>query len=209
MTECVLIVRLPDGTIHGCGRQGPWRAFTVEGATIEWCVAAEYAAASALLGATFPTGTDVTQGPRARHARCARRHVTVGCHRWFADACDREPSRKESTAQPLPERLPDRPGDHEFLLPAVSRADDRPLRYEVPPDIGALVSKALCDEHLVLPVSRAGGSLIVAMVDPTNQAARDAVSKRTGFTIEPVIASESAIRSAVARYYDAASSRRP
>jgi hypothetical protein len=41
------------------------------------------------------------------------------------------------------------------------------------------------------------------MVDPTDEAARAALSKRTGFTIEPVVATESAVRRAIARYCDA------
>jgi hypothetical protein len=47
MTEHLLLIRLPDGTIHGCERQGPWRAFTAEGATLEWCFADEDAGGSA------------------------------------------------------------------------------------------------------------------------------------------------------------------
>ncbi len=75
--------------------------------------------------------------------------------------------------------------------------------YEVPNDILLLVSKKLCEKHCVLPVSRAGTSLIVAMVDPKDQAALEELKFVSGFNIEPVIATERAIRSAVERYYKA------
>jgi type II secretory ATPase GspE/PulE/Tfp pilus assembly ATPase PilB-like protein len=47
--------------------------------------------------------------------------------------------------------------------------------YEVEAAIIALVPKELCEKHRVLPVSRAGSSLVVAMVDPTDKAAIDAL----------------------------------
>jgi type IV pilus assembly protein PilB len=75
--------------------------------------------------------------------------------------------------------------------------------YEVARDILHLVSKDLCEKHLALPVSRAGSSLIVAMVDPKDEAAFDELRRSTGLSIEPVIATERAIRSAVERYYKA------
>ena len=45
----------------------------------------------------------------------------------------------------------------------------------------------------MLPVSRTGNSLIVAMADPTNLNAIDDLKFLTGYNIEPVIASETAI----------------
>jgi type IV pilus assembly protein PilB len=78
--------------------------------------------------------------------------------------------------------------------------------YEVAPEILALVPRALCERHVVVPVSRAGTSLIVAMTDPTLSAAIDALREHTGFNIEPVIASEDAIRTAIERYYGCATS---
>src|SRR3954467_9590513 len=45
--------------------------------------------------------------------------------------------------------------------------------YEIDADILKLVAKDQCEKHRVLPVSRAGSSLIVAMADPTNLNAID------------------------------------
>lgn len=75
--------------------------------------------------------------------------------------------------------------------------------YEIDAEILKLVSKEQCEKHRVIPVSRAGSSLIVAMADPTNLHAIDDLKFLTGYNIEPVIASETSIANAVERYYSA------
>ena len=74
--------------------------------------------------------------------------------------------------------------------------------YEIDADILKLVSKEQCEKHRVIPVSRAGSSLIVAMADPTNLNAIDDLKFLTGYNIEPVIASETAIATAVDKFYN-------
>jgi type IV pilus assembly protein PilB len=69
--------------------------------------------------------------------------------------------------------------------------------YEIDAEILKLVSKEQCEKHRVIPVSRAGSSLIVAMADPTNLNAIDDLKFLTGYSIEPVIASENSIAAAV------------
>src|SRR6478672_11012680 len=75
--------------------------------------------------------------------------------------------------------------------------------YEIDAEILKLVSREQCEKHRVLPVSRAGSSLIVAMADPTNLNAIDDLKFLTGYNVEPVIASETAIATAVEKYYNA------
>jgi type IV pilus assembly protein PilB len=74
--------------------------------------------------------------------------------------------------------------------------------YEIDADILKLVQREQCERHKVLPVSRAGSSLVVAMADPTNLNAIDDLKFLTGFNIEPVIASEAAILATIERYYN-------
>src|SRR5271156_5603542 len=74
--------------------------------------------------------------------------------------------------------------------------------YEIDADILKLVAKDQCEKHRVVPVSRAGSSLIVAMADPTNLNAIDDLKFLTGYNIEPVIASETAIHNAIEKYYN-------
>ncbi|MBK6461438.1 MAG: type IV-A pilus assembly ATPase PilB [Myxococcales bacterium] len=73
--------------------------------------------------------------------------------------------------------------------------------YEIDGDILKLVQRDQCERHKVIPVSRAGSSLIVAMADPTNLHAIDDLKFLTGYNIEPVIASENAILAAIERNY--------
>jgi len=53
----------------------------------------------------------------------------------------------------------------------------------------------------VLPLSRVGSSLTLAMVDPTNVFAMDDIKFMTGFNIEPVVASEASIVEAIKKHY--------
>ncbi len=57
-------------------------------------------------------------------------------------------------------------------------------------------------KHMVVPVNRAGATLIVAMADPSNIFAIDELKFLTQYNIEPVVAAESAIEEAIQRYYD-------
>src|ERR1700722_11566098 len=75
--------------------------------------------------------------------------------------------------------------------------------YEVDADVLKLVPKEPCERHKVLPVSRTGNSLIVAMADPTNLNAIDDLKFLTGYNIEPVIASETSIHTAIEKYHNA------
>ena len=75
--------------------------------------------------------------------------------------------------------------------------------YEIEADILKLVNREQCEKHRVIPISRAGSSLVGAMADPTNLNAIDDLKFLTGYNIEPVIASETAIVTAVEKYYNA------
>jgi len=75
--------------------------------------------------------------------------------------------------------------------------------YEIDAEILKLVVREQCEKHRVIPVSRTGNSLIVAMADPTNLHAIDDLKFLTSYNIEPVIASETAIHNAIEKYYNA------
>src|SRR5205814_6170067 len=60
----------------------------------------------------------------------------------------------------------------------------------------------LAKRHQLVPVNRAGATLIVAMSDPSNIYAIDDLKFRTGLNIEVVVASEVAIDEAIQRYYE-------
>lgn len=74
----------------------------------------------------------------------------------------------------------------------------------IDPEVIKLIPKEVAQQHMVLPVRRAGSSLIVAMSDPSNIYAIDDLSFLTGYNIEVVVASEAALQEALTRYYDEA-----
>jgi type IV pilus assembly protein PilB len=73
--------------------------------------------------------------------------------------------------------------------------------FEVPKAVLALVKRDHAAAHGVLPLSREGASLLLAMSDPTNAFAVDPIQFRTGLRVKPVVAAESAIARAVRRRY--------
>jgi type IV pilus assembly protein PilB len=53
----------------------------------------------------------------------------------------------------------------------------------------------------VLPVNKTGATLTIAMGDPTNVFAMDDIKFMTGYNVEPVVASEIALRKAIDKHY--------
>ena len=72
-------------------------------------------------------------------------------------------------------------------------------------DIDAAVIKLIpadtANKYQIVPLSRAGATLTIAMTDPTNVFAMDDVKFMTGYKVEPVVASETEIRGSIDRYY--------
>ncbi|HZP01672.1 MAG TPA: type IV-A pilus assembly ATPase PilB [Terriglobia bacterium] len=73
--------------------------------------------------------------------------------------------------------------------------------FEVDPNVIKLIPVETAMKYQVLPLSRVGSSLTLAMVDPTNVFAMDDIKFMTGFNIEPVVASETAILDAIKKQY--------
>ena len=64
-----------------------------------------------------------------------------------------------------------------------------------------IIPADLARKYTILPVTKTGATITVAMIDPTNVFAMDDVKFMTGYRVEPVVASESGIRAAIDRYY--------
>ncbi len=73
--------------------------------------------------------------------------------------------------------------------------------FEVDPSVTKLIPMVTAVKYQVLPLSRVGSSLTLAMVDPTNVFAMDDIKFMTGFNIEPVVASEASILEAIKKQY--------
>ena len=64
-----------------------------------------------------------------------------------------------------------------------------------------LISQEVAHKYTVLPISKVGATLTLAMADPTNVFAMDDIKFMTGLNVEPVIASETSIQMAIGKYY--------
>jgi type IV pilus assembly protein PilB len=73
----------------------------------------------------------------------------------------------------------------------------------VAPEVIRLLHPSIVQRHLVIPVAKSGTTLSMAMADPTNVHAVDDIKFMTGLKVELMVATESAIRRAIDRYYDA------
>ena len=73
--------------------------------------------------------------------------------------------------------------------------------YEVDPTVIKLVPQETAVRYQIVPLSRVGSTLTIAMTDPTNVFAMDDIKFMTGFNVEPVVASETAIAEAIHKFY--------
>src|SRR5579862_1476379 len=73
--------------------------------------------------------------------------------------------------------------------------------FEIDPAVVKLIPHETAKRYQILPLSRVGASLTIAMVDPTNVFAMDDIKFMTGFNIEPVVASESSIIEGIEKAY--------
>ncbi len=74
--------------------------------------------------------------------------------------------------------------------------------FEVGPEVLKLVPGKTAKKYQMVPISRTGGTLTLAMADPTNVFALDDIKFMTGYNVEPVVASETSIEDAIMKYYE-------
>jgi len=74
-------------------------------------------------------------------------------------------------------------------------------QFDVYPDVVNLIPAEIAKKYLVMPIHRIRSFLTLAMVDPTDLDVIEDIRFRTGLSIQPVIASESAILNAINKYY--------
>ncbi len=73
--------------------------------------------------------------------------------------------------------------------------------FEVDPTIIKIIPAETARKYQILPLSRSGATLTIAMADPTNVFAMDDIKFMTGYNVEPVVASETSLEEAIDRYY--------
>src|SRR5580698_8208413 len=84
----------------------------------------------------------------------------------------------------------------QYGVPAINLA-----QFKIDPTIVKLVPTETARKYQIIPLSRSGSTLTIAMTDPTNVFAMDDIKFMTGYTVEPVVASEVAITDAIEKYY--------
>jgi type IV pilus assembly protein PilB len=73
--------------------------------------------------------------------------------------------------------------------------------FDIDPLVVKLIPGETAQKYQIVPVSRSGATLTIAMTDPTNVFAMDDIKFMTGYNVEPVVASEAAVLEALAKYY--------
>jgi type IV pilus assembly protein PilB len=77
-------------------------------------------------------------------------------------------------------------------------------QFEIDANVIKLIPAETAHKYQIVPLSRSGATLTIAMIDPTNVFAMDDIKFMTGYNVEPVVASETAVADAITRYYTAA-----
>nr|6OLJ_A Chain A, Type IV pilus biogenesis ATPase PilB [Geobacter metallireducens GS-15]6OLJ_B Chain B, Type IV pilus biogenesis ATPase PilB [Geobacter metallireducens GS-15]6OLJ_C Chain C, Type IV pilus biogenesis ATPase PilB [Geobacter metallireducens GS-15]6OLJ_D Chain D, Type IV pilus biogenesis ATPase PilB [Geobacter metallireducens GS-15]6OLJ_E Chain E, Type IV pilus biogenesis ATPase PilB [Geobacter metallireducens GS-15]6OLJ_F Chain F, Type IV pilus biogenesis ATPase PilB [Geobacter metallir len=78
--------------------------------------------------------------------------------------------------------------------------------FEAEQAVVKIIPADVAQKYQIVPVNRAGSTLIIAMADPSNIFAIDDIKFMTGYNVEVVVASESAIKAAIDKYYDQSAS---
>src|SRR4051794_39482102 len=92
----------------------------------------------------------------------------------------------------------------QYGVPSINLA-----QFQIDPGVVKLVPAETAQKYQIIPLSRSGASLTIAMTDPTNVFAMDDIKFMTGYNVEPVVASETTVADAIARYYPASAAPPP
>jgi type IV pilus assembly protein PilB len=94
----------------------------------------------------------------------------------------------------------------EILMGCLAKQLEMPAvklsKMKIAPEILRIIPKQVASHYLVLPVSKIGNTLTLAMADPLNIFAVDDLKSLTNMVIKPVISSESEIKRAISRHYE-------
>jgi type IV pilus assembly protein PilB len=74
-------------------------------------------------------------------------------------------------------------------------------QFDIDPAVVKLIPADTAHKYQIIPLSRSGATLTIAMTDPTNVFAMDDIKFMTGYNVEPVVASETAVSEAIEKYY--------
>ncbi|MDA8103841.1 MAG: type IV-A pilus assembly ATPase PilB [Nitrospiraceae bacterium] len=84
----------------------------------------------------------------------------------------------------------------QYGVPAINLSD-----YKIDPSVLKLIPADMAKKYLIMPVARVGATLTIAMADPSNVFAIDDVKFMTGYNVEVVVSSETAIITSITGCY--------
>jgi type IV pilus assembly protein PilB len=84
----------------------------------------------------------------------------------------------------------------QYGVPSINLA-----QFEIDPAVIKLIPSDTATKYQIVPLSRSGATLTIAMTDPTDVFAMDDIKFMTGYNVEPVVASETAVFGAIEKYY--------
>lgn len=85
---------------------------------------------------------------------------------------------------------------HQYGVPSINLRN-----FEIDPAVAKLIPEDQARKYNIIAILKTGQTLTVAMADPTNIFAVDDITFSTGFKVDPVVASEEAIREAIDKVY--------
>ncbi|MCL4478532.1 MAG: type IV-A pilus assembly ATPase PilB [Deltaproteobacteria bacterium] len=85
----------------------------------------------------------------------------------------------------------------QYNVPAINLEE-----FEIDKEIAKKIPESVARKHFVIPVNQTGSTLIVATSDPTNLSVIDEIKFLTGYNVEFVVATETAIKKAVEKYFE-------
>ncbi len=71
---------------------------------------------------------------------------------------------------------------------------------DIDPEVISILSPQIVNRYKVVPISRIGNPLTVAMTDPSNMNAQDDIKFLTDYNVEVVVAAASEIEEAIEKY---------
>jgi len=74
-------------------------------------------------------------------------------------------------------------------------------QFDIDASVLKLIPAETAQKYQIVPIGRSGQTLTIAMTDPTNVFALDDIRFMTGYSVEPVVASEIAVAEAIQKYY--------
>jgi type IV pilus assembly protein PilB len=89
----------------------------------------------------------------------------------------------------------------QYGVPTVNLSD-----FDIDPAVTKTIQPEVVQKYQLVPINRAGSTLIVAVTDPSNLFAIEDIKFMTGYNVEMVVATESDIKNAIDKYYDQSAS---